>query len=177
MGRISITPALLSLKGASEAGWVEYARLMQQAGAHAIELNIYFVPTDAALTSQGVDDRYVDILGTTRRAVSVPLAVKLSTHVSALGNLAQRLRANEADGLVLSNRLLQPDIDLATMRFTQSAHLSTRVEMSLPLLWVALLAGRTRMSLAASTGVEDADDVVMTTSALLRNGPVGSRRS
>jgi dihydroorotate dehydrogenase (fumarate) len=173
-------PVIASLNGSSEAGWIDYARQMQQAGAHAIELNIYFVPIDMALTGQAVEDRYQAIVSATRSAVGIPLAVKLSPYLSALGNLAQRLHAGGADGLVLFNRLQQPDIDPVTMQLTQGIHLSSRTEMALPLLWIALLANRTGMSLAASTGVEDADDVVkyllagadvvMTTSALLRNG-------
>ncbi len=174
-------PVIASLNGASEAGWVTYAQSMQQAGASAIELNIYFVPIDMALTGQDVEDRYVNIVRATRRAVSIPLAVKLSPYVSALPNLAQRLHAEGADGLVLFNRLLQPDFDLMTLQMVEGVHLSTPDEISLPLSWIAILAGRTGASLAASTGVESDDDVVkyllagadvvMTTSALLRHGP------
>ena len=173
-------PVIASLNGSSEAGWIEYAKMMQQAGAHAIELNMYFIPIDIELTGQNIEDRYVGILAAARRAVSIPLALKVSPQVSAFGNLAQRLHANGAAGLVLFNRLLQPDIDLATLRLTQGVHLSTRAEMPLSLSWIALLAGRCGASLAASTGVEEADDVikyllagadvVMTTSALLRHG-------
>ncbi len=173
-------PVIASLNGSSEAGWIEYARLMQQAGADAIELNMYFVPVDIDLTGQSVEDRYVDIVGAARKATTIPLAVKLSPYLSSLGNLAQRLHKGGADGLVLFNRLLQPDIDPVTLRLVDGVHLSTRTEMTLPLFWIALLAGRTGASLAASTGVENADDVVkyllagadvaMTTSALLRHG-------
>jgi dihydroorotate dehydrogenase (fumarate) len=174
-------PVIASLNGASEAGWVSYAQSMQQAGASAIELNMYFVPIDMALTGQDVEDRYVSIVRATRRAVSIPLSVKLSPYVSALPNLAQRLHAEGADGLVLFNRLLQPDFDLMTLQMVEGIHLSAPDEISLPLSWIALLAGRTGASLAASTGVETDDDVVkyllagadvvMTTSALLRHGP------
>jgi dihydroorotate dehydrogenase (fumarate) len=174
-------PVIASLNGSSEAGWITYAKSIQQAGASAIELNIYFVPIDMALTGQDVEDRYAGIVAATRRAVSLPLAVKLSPYVSALANLVQRLHAEGADGMVLFNRLLQPEIDLTTMTLTEGIHLSAQNEMALPLSWIALLAGRTGASLAASTGVESDDDVVkyllagadvvMTTSALLRHGP------
>ncbi|HEV2675350.1 MAG TPA: dihydroorotate dehydrogenase-like protein [Aliidongia sp.] len=174
-------PVIASLNGATEAGWTEYARLMEQAGADAIELNIYFVPTDLALTGQQVEDRYAGIVASARRGVAVPLSVKLSPFVSALGNLAQRLHDNGANGLVLFNRLIQPDYDLASMRLTQGVHLSTPAEMPLPLLWTSLLAGRTKLSLAGSTGVHSGDDIVkyllagadavMTASAILRYGP------
>ncbi|WP_213771841.1 dihydroorotate dehydrogenase-like protein [Bradyrhizobium sp. dw_78] len=173
-------PVIASLNGSSEAGWIEYAKLMQQAGADALELNMYFVPVDIALTGQSVEDRYVDIVSAARKATTIPLAVKLSPYLSSLGNLAQRLHKSGANGLVLFNRLLQPDIDPVTLRLVEGVHLSTRAEMPLPLFWIALLAGRTGASLAASTGVENADDVVkyllagadvvMTTSAVLRHG-------
>jgi dihydroorotate dehydrogenase (fumarate) len=173
-------PVIASLNGSSETGWIEYAGSIQQAGAHAIELNMYFVPVDIALTGQSVEDRYVDIVGAARKAAAIPLAVKLSPYLSSLGNLAQRLHNSGANGFVLFNRLMQPDIDPVTLRLVEGVHLSTRAEMSLPLFWIALLAGRTGASLAASTGVEDAGDVikyllagadvVMTTSAVLRHG-------
>lgn len=173
-------PVIASLNGSSKAGWIEYASLMQQAGAHAIELNMYFVPIDFALTGQSVEDRYVDIVGAARKATTIPLAVKLSPYLSSPGNLAQRLHESGASGLVLFNRLLQPDIDPVTLRLVSAMRLSTNAEMPLPLFWIGLLAGRTAASLAASTGVENGDDVVkyllagadvvMTTSAVLRHG-------
>jgi len=173
-------PVIASLNGATESGWTEYAQLMAEAGAQAIELNIYFVPIDLALSGQEVEDRYAGIVASARRNVAIPLSVKLSPQVSALGNLAQRLQASGASGLVLFNRLIQPDYDLATLRLTQGVHLSTPSEMPLPLLWISLLAGRTGLSLAGSTGVNSGDDIVkyllagadtvMTTSAVLRHG-------
>ena len=173
-------PVIASLNGATDAGWTEYAQLMAEAGAQAIELNIYFVPIDLTLSGQEVEDRYVGIVAGARRDVAIPLSVKLSPHVSALGNLAQRLHASGASGLVLFNRLTQPDYDLATLRLTHGVHLSTPSEMPLPLLWISLLAGRTGLSLAGSTGVNSGDDIVkyllagadavMTTSAVLRHG-------
>lgn len=174
-------PVIASLNGATEAGWTEYAQLMEQAGAHAIELNIYFVPIELTLSGQQVEDRYAGVVAGARRDVTIPLSVKLSPHVSALGHLAGRLHDSGANGLVLFNRLIQPDFDLAGMRLSHGVHLSTPAEMPLPLLWTSLLAGRTKLSLAGSTGVQTGDDVVkyllagadvvMTTSAVLRHGP------
>lgn len=174
-------PVIASLNGATEARWTEYAQSMAEAGANAIELNIYFVPTDLALTGQQVEDRYAGIVASVRRGVAVPLSVKLSPFVSALGNLAQRLHDSGASGLVLFNRLMQPDYDLATLRLIHGVHLSTPAEMPLSLLWISLLAGRAKLSLAGSTGVQSGDDIVkyllagadavMTTSAVLRHGP------
>jgi dihydroorotate dehydrogenase (fumarate) len=173
-------PVIASLNGTTKEGWIEYATLLQQAGADAIELNMYMVPVDMSMSGQAIEDRYVAIVDATRRAVDIPLAVKLSPYASALGNLARRLQENGADGLVLFNRLLQPEIDLTTLRVTEGIHLSTNAEMALPLSWIALLAAQTEASLAASGGVEGADDVVkfllagadvvMTTSALIRHG-------
>lgn len=174
-------PVIASLNGATDAGWTEYAQLMEQAGAQAIELNIYFVPIDLALSGSQVEDRYAGIVAGARRDVTIPLSVKLSPQLSALGHLAERLHDSGASGLVLFNRLVQPDFDLASLRLTLGVHLSTSAEMSLPLLWTSLLAGRTKLSLAGSTGVHSGDDVVkyllagadvvMTTSAVLRHGP------
>lgn len=174
-------PVIASLNGATDAGWTEYAQLMEQAGAQAIELNIYFVPIDLALSGSQVEDRYAGIVAGARRDVTIPLSVKLSPQLSALGHLAERLHDSGASGLVLFNRLVQPDFDLASLRLTHGVHLSTSAEMSLPLLWTSLLAGRTKLSLAGSTGVHSGDDVVkyllagadvvMTTSAVLRHGP------
>jgi dihydroorotate dehydrogenase (fumarate) len=174
-------PVIASLNGATEAGWTEYARSMAEAGANAIELNLYFVPTDLTLTGQQVEDRYAGIVAGVRRGVAVPLSVKLSPFVSALGHLAQRLHDSGANGLVLFNRVMQPDYDLATLRLIHGVHLSTPAEMPLPLLWISLLAGRAKLSLAGSTGVHSGDDIVkyllagadavMTTSAVLRHGP------
>ena len=153
---------------------------MEKAGAKGLELNIYFIPTDLSMTGREVERRYVDILTAVRSAVSIPLAMKLSPYFSAFGHMAQEFVGAGANGLVLFNRFYQPDIDIQNLRLINDLQLSGRNETRLPLLWIAVLAGRTDASLAASTGVESAEqiiqyllagaDVVMTTSALLRHG-------
>jgi dihydroorotate dehydrogenase (fumarate) len=173
-------PIIASLNGYTNRGWVEYARRMEEAGAHALELNIYFVPSDLDLPGGEVEQRYIDIVKAVKAAVKCQVAVKIGPHFSALGHMARRLELAGADGLVLFNRFYEPDIDLARLGLLSSLDLSTPGEIRLPLLWIAVLAGRIRCSLAASTGVEGADevikyllagaDVVMTTSSLLRHG-------
>ena len=178
-------PIIASLNGATEAGWIDYARLLQQAGASAIELNVFFVPSDPALTAAAVEERYLAVLRGVRAAVSIPVAVKLSPYFTAPADLVRRLEREGADGFVLFNRFYQPDIDLAAMSLQRDLNLSTPAEIRLPLLWIAILSGKLRASLAASTGVDTAEqvikyllvgsDVVMTTSALLRHGPAHMR--
>jgi dihydroorotate dehydrogenase (fumarate) len=173
-------PVIASLNGTTDEGWIAYAREIEEAGAAGLELNVYFIPTDLTMTGQAVEERYLDILRAVRRTVTIPVAVKLSPYFSALGNMAARLDGEGADALVLFNRFYQPEIDLVELRLRNDLELSRRSEMRLPLLWIAVLSGRTRASLAASTGVESSDevlkyilagaDVVMTTSALLRSG-------
>lgn len=174
-------PLIASINGSTPGGWAEYARAMQDAGAAAIELNIYYVPGDVHTSGRDVEQRHLDILARVKQAVSVPVAVKLSPHFSSPGEIATRLDRAGADGLVLFNRFLQPDIDPDTLAVTHHIDLSSPVEARLPRTWIALLRGRVRASLAATTGVETADDVVkyllagadavMTASALLRHGP------
>lgn len=173
-------PIIASLNGASDRGWVEYAQQIEAAGAHAVELNIYFVASDLGLTGNEVEQRHVDILKAVRAAVSLPVAVKIGPYFSAMGEMARRLDSAGADGLVMFNRFYEPDIDLVRLNFMDSLELSHPYEMRLPLLWTGALAGRVQASIAASTGVDTADevikyllagaDVVMTTSALLRHG-------
>ena len=174
-------PIIASLNGISNAGWIDYARLIQQAGASALELNVYFIPTDLDLSAAAVEQRYIDILCAVKQAVTIPVAVKLSPFFSATGNMAQRLDAAGADALVLFNRFYQPDIDLDNLRVDPRAELSSPAEIRLPLLWIAVLFGRLKASLAASRGVDSATeiikyllagaDVVMVASALLKHGP------
>jgi dihydroorotate dehydrogenase (fumarate) len=174
-------PVIGSLNGVTPGGWADYARAMQDAGAAAIELNIYYLPGDPHTSARDVEQRHVDVLERVKDAVTVPVAVKLSPHFSSTGEMALRLDEAGADGLVLFNRFLQPDIDPETLAVVAGVGLSHPVEARLPRTWIALLRGRVRASLAATTGVEaPADlakyllagaDVVMTTSALLRNGP------
>jgi dihydroorotate dehydrogenase (fumarate) len=174
-------PVIASLNGATTGGWTDYASALQDAGAAAIELNIYYLPGDPFFTGSDVERRHVEILTTVKAVVSVPVAVKLSPYFSSTGEMARRLDRAGADGLVLFNRFLQPDIDPETLTVTVRPGLSTQAEGRLPRTWIALLAGRVRASLAATTGVETAAevasyllagaDVVMSASALLRHGP------
>jgi dihydroorotate dehydrogenase (fumarate) len=178
-GAIGI-PVIASLNGMTRAGWVDYARNLEEAGADAIELNIYFIPADPTMTGRDVEQRYLDILAAVRSAVKIPIAVKLSPYFSATGAMARALAAGGADALVLFNRFYQPDIDTVALRLSLDLELSTPAEIRLPLLWIAILHGQVPASLAATTGVESADDVfkyllvgadaVMTTSSLLRHG-------
>jgi dihydroorotate dehydrogenase (fumarate) len=174
-------PVIASLNGTSPGGWVRYAKHLADAGADAIELNLYDVVVDPTVSSAEVEDRYVELVEEVRAEISVPLAVKLSPWFTALGNLAVRLQGAGADGLVLFNRLYQPDIDLETLTVVPRLALSTPTESRLPLHWIANLHRVVDISLAATSGAHDgADalklllagaDVVMTTSALLRHGP------
>ncbi|HVC18766.1 MAG TPA: dihydroorotate dehydrogenase-like protein [Vicinamibacterales bacterium] len=173
-------PIVASLNGMTNNGWVEYARQLQEAGADAIELNIYFIPSDLSLSGRAVEERYLEILRAVRHATSLPIAVKIGPAFSAVGHMAAQLDEAGANGLVLFNRFYQPDIDLARLAMVSDLELSRPPEIRLPLLWIGVLAGRVKASLAASSGVETADevlkyllagaDVVMTTSALLRHG-------
>ena len=173
-------PVIASINGANLGGWVRIARQLADAGAAAIELNVYFVPGDLHLTGAEVEQRHLDIVGAVRAAVPVPIAVKLSPYFSSPGNMALRLVEAGADGLVLFNRFLQPEVDIEALTVKPSVALSTRFEGRLPRTWIAALARHTRASLAATSGVEEAADViryllagadvVMTTSALVRHG-------
>jgi dihydroorotate dehydrogenase (fumarate) len=174
-------PVICSLNGTTPGGWAGYARAMQDAGAAAIELNIYYLPGDPHISGRDVEQRHVDILQRVKEAVTLPVAVKLSPYFSSTGEVALRLDEAGADGLVLFNRFLQPDIDPETLAVVPAVGLSSPAEGKLPRTWIALLRGRVRASLAATTGVDQADDVikyllagadvVMSASALLRHGP------
>jgi dihydroorotate dehydrogenase (fumarate) len=174
-------PVIASLNGSSATGWTGFAALLQEAGADALELNIYDVPVDLSVSGQDLEQRYLTVLSAVRKTVRIPVAVKMSPYFSAIGHMATRFVEAGADGLVLFNRYLQPDIDLVRLSLSSELELSTPSEIRLPLLWTALLAGRVKASLAASTGVEHSDevvkyvlagaDVVMTTAAILRHGP------
>jgi dihydroorotate dehydrogenase (fumarate) len=174
-------PVIGSLNGVTPGGWTSYARAIQDAGAAAIELNIYYIPGDPRMAGREVEQRHIDILGRVKDAVTVPVAVKLGPHFSSVGEIALRLDQAGADGLVLFNRFLQPDIDLQTLTVRPAVDLSSPAEARLPRTWISLLRNHLRASLAATTGVEEpADvvkyllagaDVVMTASALIRHGP------
>src|SRR6266511_3823446 len=174
-------PVIASLNGVSRGGWVRHAARLEQAGADALELNIYDVSSGPGQSGSEVEWRYLDIVHAVRQAASVPLAVKLSPYFSSVTNMAGQLVEAGANGLVLFNRFYQPDLDVETLEVVPSLELSTSEELRLPLRWIAILHGRHRISLAASTGVHSAEDVIkallagadvaMMTSALLRNGP------
>ena len=153
-------PVIASLNGITDTGWTDYARMLEQAGAAALELNVFFVPSDLTLDGAAVERRHVDILLAVKRVVTIPVAIKLAPYFSAVGNVVQQLDQAGADGFVLFNRFYQPDIDLATLRLRRDLELSTPAEIRLPLLWIGVLAGRLRGSLAATTGVESADEVI-----------------
>ncbi len=174
-------PVIGSLNGITSGGWTDYAKSMQDAGAAAIELNIYYLPGDPHVSGRDVEQRHLDVLTMVKQAVTVPVAVKLSPYFSSFGEMALRLDAAGADGLVLFNRFLQPDINAETLTVAADVRLSNRAEARLPRTWIALLRGHLTASLAATTGVAEpidvatyllaGADVVMTTSALLRHGP------
>ena len=174
-------PVIGSLNGATTGGWTSYARSMQEAGAAAIELNIYYIPGDPRMSGRDVEQRHIDILCRVKAAVSVPVAVKLSPHFSSTGEMVMRLDQAGADGLVLFNRFLQPDIDHETLAVSPALELSRSAEARLPRTWISILRPGIRASLAATTGVDEASDVikyllagadvVMTASALIRHGP------
>lgn len=174
-------PVIASLNGSTAGGWTKFAQQMAEAGAAAIELNIYLVPGDVHTRGRDVEDRHVEILTSVKSAVNVPVAIKLSPFFSSTGQVATRLDEAGADGLVLFNRFLQPEIDTETLLVDSSWSLSTPFDGRLPRTWIAALRGRVSASLAGTGGVETSEDVakyllagadvVMTTSSLLRNGP------
>ena len=175
-------PVIASLNCVTASGWTSYATALEQAGAAAIELNIYDLPSDPAISGREVEDQHIEILAAVKQAVGIPVAVKLSPYYSSMGEMALRFDRAGADGLVLFNRFLHPDIDPERLAVTAGFGLSSPADGRLPRAWIAQLAGRVSASLAGSGGVEDvADvaayllagaDVVMTTSALLRHRPV-----
>ncbi len=173
-------PIIASLNGVSNGGWTEYARQIEQAGADAIELNIYYVAAEMDTTSVEVEQRYLDALVEVKSVVRIPVAVKIGPFFSALANMAQRLASAGANGIVLFNRFYQPDFDLEALEVTPHLVLSHSDELRLPLRWIAILYGRIKPSLALSTGVHTHIDVLkglmagasvtMMGSALIKNG-------
>jgi dihydroorotate dehydrogenase (fumarate) len=173
-------PVMGSLNGVSTGGWIEYARKIQDAGADALELNIYYLPTDLKLTSDQMEDNYLNLVNNVRTKINIPLAVKLPPFFTALPNFANRLVEAGADGLVLFNRFYQPDFDLENLEVTPNLVLSNSDELRMPLRWVAILYGKVKADLALTTGVHTGEDaikammaganVAMTTSALLKRG-------
>lgn len=173
-------PIIASLNGSSVGGWTEYAKQIQEAGADALELNIYYIPTDLNLAGEVVEDTYINILRAVKAEVSIPVAVKLSPFFSNFANMAKRLDAAGANGLVLFNRFYQPDIELESLEVKPNILLSTPMAMRLPLRWIALLHGKLNASLAATSGIHRASDalkmlmvgadVTMLCSTIIRHG-------
>jgi dihydroorotate dehydrogenase (fumarate) len=173
-------PIIGSLNGSTPGGWARYAKLMEEAGAAAIELNIYFVATDPEMTSADVEWRYIDLVAAVHDVVNVPIAVKIGQQFSNLTNFIPRLAEAGASGVVLFNRFLEPDVDLETLRITPHLVLSNRHELRAPLRWIAILRDQVSISLAATSGIHYPEDVIklllvgadvcMVTSTLLRHG-------
>lgn len=158
-------PIVASLNGVSEGGWMSYAQKMEQAGADALELNIYYVATNPLLSSAEVEQKYIDDIKTVKQNIDIPVAVKLSPYFSSIANMAVRLEEAGADGLVLFNRFYQPDIDLETLEVLPSLELSSSFEKRIPLRWIAILRPHLSGSLAATTGIHTAEDVIKMTLA------------
>ncbi len=173
-------PVIGSLNGVSSGGWVEYAKKIEEAGADALELNMYYVPTDPDLASQDLEQNYVNLVKDVRAQVRIPLAVKLSPFFTALPHFAGRLASAGANGLVLFNRFMQPDLDIETLEVSPNLQLSTPAELRLPLRWIAILYGRVDCDFALTSGVHSGQDVLkammggakvaMLASELLHNG-------
>jgi dihydroorotate dehydrogenase (fumarate) len=153
-------PVIASLNGVSRGGWTRYAELMEQAGADALELNIYYIPTDPAMPGSAVEQMYVDVVREVRRTIQIPLAVKIGPYFSSMAHMASRLVAAGAHGLVLFNRFYQPDLDLQNLEVVPHLVLSTSHELRLPLRWVAILYGRVAADMAITSGVHTAEDVL-----------------
>jgi dihydroorotate dehydrogenase (fumarate) len=173
-------PVIASLNGSTLGGWTDYAKQIEQAGADALELNIYWIPTDPELGAVEVEARYLEILEHVKAVVSIPIAVKLSPFFSSFAHMARELVRAGASGLVLFNRFYQPDMDLETLAVSPNILLSTPMAMRLPLRWIAILRGRVHADLAATSGIHRAEDVIkmvmagadvtMLCSVLLRRG-------
>lgn len=173
-------PIIASLNGITSEGWIEYSRQIEQAGADALEINIFFIPGDIHVSASEVEHRYLNIITEVRNTVKIPVAVKLNPYFSSMGNMAMRMQKAGADALVLFNRFYQPDFDIHELKILSNLQYSGSNEIRLPLLWIAMLYGRVPASLAATTGVESANevikyllagaDVAMTASALYKNG-------
>ena len=153
-------PVIASLNGVSAGGWMKYARQMQEAGADALELNIYYIPTDPFLTGVEVEKIYLDDLKTVRNHVDIPVAIKLSPYFSSFANMAVKLDDAGANGLVLFNRFYQPDINLDALEVVPDLQFSSSYELRFPLRWLAILYGKVKASLAATTGIHEAADVL-----------------
>jgi dihydroorotate dehydrogenase (fumarate) len=173
-------PIIASLNGTTNKGWIEYSKQMEEAGADGLEINVFYIPADPELDGRQVEQRYLDIVRTIKSHVSIPVAIKLNPYFSAMANMAKQLREAGADGLVLFNRFYQPDFDIRELRVLSNLEYSHANEIRLPLLWIAAIYGRLDVSIAATTGVQGARevikyllagaDVAMTASALYKYG-------
>ncbi|MBK8824837.1 MAG: dihydroorotate dehydrogenase-like protein [Anaerolineales bacterium] len=173
-------PVIGSLNGVSKGGWTNYARQIQEAGADALELNLYYIPTDPDLTAQELENAQVELVAQVKSAISIPLAVKLSPYITALPNFARKIVEAGANGIVLFNRFYQPDFDLNELEIVHSLDLSTSAELRLPLRWISILHGKLNTDFALTSGVHTANDVLksmmagakvaMMASNLLHNG-------
>ncbi len=173
-------PIIASLNGVTPGGWTNYAKKMVEAGASALELNVYYIPTDGTLSGVEVENRYADMVKEVRSKVKIPISIKLSPFFSSIPNIAQRLVREGADGLVLFNRFYQPDIDLEELKVKPDVELSDSYANRLPMRWIGILYGKLKASLAATSGIHTAEDVIKLTmagadvtmmcSALLMNG-------
>lgn len=174
-------PIIGSLNGVSKGGWVRYAHRIQEAGADAVELNLYYIPTDPAITAQELEDAQIDLVADVKSSIKIPLAVKLSPFYTSLPNFTRRLVDAGADGLVLFNRFYQPDFDLEELKIAHTLDLSTSSDLRLPLRWISILHGQLNTDFALTSGVHTASDVIkammsganvtMIASELLRRGP------
>jgi dihydroorotate dehydrogenase (fumarate) len=174
-------PIIGSLNGVSAGGWLEYAKKIEEAGADGLELNIYYIPTDGRYSAEEIEAIYIEDLTRVKGAVSIPVAMKLSPYFSSLSNMARKLDGAGADALVMFNRFYQPDFDLEALEVVPTVNLSSSAEARLPLRWIAILYGHLKSSLAATTGIHTAEDVLkmlmagadvtMMCSALLEKGP------
>jgi dihydroorotate dehydrogenase (fumarate) len=173
-------PVMGSLNGVSTGGWIEYAQKIQDAGADALELNLYYLPNDLSLTSTELEENSLKLVGNIRRSIKIPLAVKLAPFYTAIPNFAKHLVDAGADGLVLFNRFYQPDLDLENLEVVPNLVLSNSDALRLPLRWIAILYGKVKTDLALTSGVHTAEDalkaimaganVAMSTSAILKRG-------
>jgi len=174
-------PVIASLNGTTPSGWIAHAKQLQEAGADALELNVYYMPADMRQASDAVESRYVEILSQVKKQVDIPVIMKLSSQFSSVGNFVQNLQAAGADGVSLFNRYYLPDIDLETLDVIPSLKLSSSVESRLSMRWIAMLYGRVKLTLAATSGIHTSEDAIKLLlagadvthmcSALLHNGP------
>ena len=174
-------PIIGSLNGISEGGWIDYAKMIAQAGADALELNIYYLPTDTEVTSEQLENSYIELVKKVRSSIRIPLAIKLSPYFTALPNFAKRLVEAGADGLVLFNRFYQPDLDIEEMVVKPDLNFSNSSHLRLPLRWTAILFDRIKADFAISGGIHSATDLVkasmaganigMVAAALIERGP------